>query len=118
MSIDISPALAHDTTCIDNARTNKEVDECGNQLVPPKERRIESEFDRLLKKYDNDKRMKEYISFTERTWNNYFNILCNFEGAAAANGQTKGQLPVEANKVYLKCFIREFDQIESVLSKY
>jgi len=118
LSIDISPAFAQDTTCIDNARTNKEVDECGNQLVPPKELRIEREFDRLLKKYDNDKRMKEYILITKRSWNNHFNILCNFEGAAAAKGQTKGQLPVEANKVYLKCFIREFDEIESVLKKY
>ena len=117
-SIDISPAFAQDTACIDNARTNKEVDECGNQLVPPKELRVEREFDRLLKKYNNDKRMKESILLTERTWKTYFNILCNFEGAAAAKGQTRGQLPVEANKIFLKCIIREFDEIESVLNKY
>ena len=118
LSIDISPAFAQDTACIDNARTNKEVDECGNQLVPPKEMGIEREFNRLLKKYDNNKRMKEYILLTKRTWENYFNILCNFEGAAAAKGQTRGKLPIEANKVFLKCVIREIDEIESVLNKY
>ena len=118
LSIDFSPAFAQDTACIENARTNKEVDECGNHLVPPKEMRIEREFNRLLKKYDNNEKMQWYISFTERTWNDYSNVLCNFEGAAAAKGQTKGQLPVEANKVFLKCIIREFDEIESVLNKY
>ena len=50
LSIDISPSFAQDTACIDNALTNKMVDECGNQLVPPKEMRVEREFNRLLKK--------------------------------------------------------------------
>ncbi len=118
LSIDISPAFAQDTACIDNARTNKEVNKCDDQLVPPKEMRIEREFNRLLKKYDNNKRMKEFILLTKNTWEDYFNILCNFEGAAAAKGQTKGILPVEAKKIYLECFIRELDEIESVLNKY
>lgn len=118
LSIDISPAFAQDTVCIDNALTNKEVDECGNHLVPPKERKIEKEFNRLLKKYDDNEKMQWYISFTKRTWDDYSNVLCNFEGAAAAKGQVKGKLPLGANKVYLKCLIREFDEIESVLKKY
>ena len=41
LSIDISTVFAQDTACIDNARTNNEVDECFNQLIPPKEIIIE-----------------------------------------------------------------------------
>jgi len=118
--IGYSSVFAHDTTCIDNATTNKGVDQCGDFIVPLKEKKIEEEFNRLFEKYKDNDDMKALIKLTKRSWENYRNMLCNFVGAAAAGGlisEHRG-LPIEANKEYLKCVIHTLDEMELVLNKF
>ncbi len=115
MPFGCSSILAQDAICIDNAQNNNEVDECGNKIVFRKEAEVEKEFNRLFEKYKSNDEMKELILLTKQGWNNYRNLLCNFAGAAAAGGQTKGRLPVEANKEYLRCVIRTLDEMEFIL---
>lgn len=117
ISLGHSSIYAQDIACIDNAQNNNDVDECGNQIVIPKEAKVEKEFNRLFEKYKNNDEMRELLRFTKQSWNNYRNILCNFVGAAVAGGQTKGRLPVEANKEYLRCAIKALEEMESILNK-
>jgi len=110
--------LAQETTCIDQAKTNIEVNKCGDQLVTPREAKVDNEFNRLSDKFKNNNGMQEMLRLSKQSWNNYRNIICNLEGAAAAGGQTSKPLPVEANKAFLRCVVRTLEEMEAVLGKY
>ena len=111
-------AFEYDTNCIDNAKTNHEVEKCGNKIVPSMEMSIKEKFNRLDKKYYDNKEMKELLRLTKQSWINYKNLLCNFEGAVVAGGQTSGILPLEANKAYLKCAIKLLEEMDKNLTKW
>lgn len=111
-------SFACDISCIETAKTNKDLDECGNQIVPIKEAKIEHDFNTLFGKYKNNDEMKIVLKYTKQSWEGYKNLLCNCEGAAAAGGQVKGILPFEANKEYLKCVIRTLERMNATLLKW
>jgi uncharacterized protein YecT (DUF1311 family) len=109
--------VAESNSCLDKATTTDDVMNCGNVLVPPIEDKINKEFTRIGDKYQNNDEMKTMLRLTKESWNNYRNIQCNLEGAAASDGQTKGVLPVKGQKTFQACVVRTLQQMESALSK-
>ncbi len=110
--------LAADDFCIDNAQTNQGIDECGNLIVPDLKKSIDKKFKRLKQIYKDSPEMIFIIDITKQSWDDYRNLLWNLEGAIVAGGQTKGVLPFEANKAYLKRVIRTLEEMDVDLTAW
>ncbi len=108
---------AQETLCIDYAKTNAEVDKCGNQLVPPREDKVNGTFEGLSRKFKEKDVVQTMIRLSRQSWNNYRNIQCNLEEAITARGQYDGELPLAAKKAFQRCVIRTLDEMQSALDK-
>ena len=117
LSLGATEVIAQDASCVEAAKTIDDVVNCGNVVVPAIEERINKEFNRIAEKYKNNDEMQTMIRLTKDSWSNYRNIQCNFEGDSAADGQTRGALPVKGQKAFLGCVVRTLHQMESALSK-
>jgi uncharacterized protein YecT (DUF1311 family) len=113
-----STSFAQDVSCFERAQTNIEVDKCGSQLINPAEKQVDGEFERLAEKYKRNDQMREMLGHTRQSWDAYRNVQCMFEGMASAGGQTVRPMPVEANKVFLKCIARTLSEMQAALGKF
>ena len=118
LSIATSPVSAQVPSCIDQAKSNSEVDQCGGQLLPHIEATIDSEFKRLAEKFKGNDKMQEMLKTTKQNWNNYRSYQCMFEGMAASGGQTIKPFSIDANKAYFKCALRTLEEMKSSLEKF
>lgn len=117
LSVATSPVSAQVPNCIDQAKSNTEVDQCGGQLIPHIEATIDNEFKRLAEKFKGNEKMQDMLKTTKQNWNNYRTFQCMFE-RAASGGQTIKPFSIEANKAYFKCAVRTLEEMKSSLEKF
>ncbi len=118
LSVASSHASAQVPSCIDQAKSNTEIDQCGGQLIPHIEATIDAEFKRLAEKFKGNDKMQEMLKTTKQNWNTYRKYQCTFEAMAASGGQTLKPFSLEANKAYFKCVVRNLDEMKSSLNKF
>lgn len=105
-------------SCIEESKTIVEIRMCGNKLVPPLEKKVEKEFNRLSKKYKDSPDMQTMIRLTKNSWDNYRNLICVFEESASRGEDTRLPFSLEANRAKVSCLVRTLKEMESVLVKY
>ncbi len=121
------PANHENPACFDATKPNASTSECSMQLIPLIEAKAENEFRRLAEKFRENKQMLETLQTTKRNWGDYRNSQCTLESMAASgtppnagNGMNPTLKPLspEANKAYLKCVLRTFEEMKASLSKF
>ena len=112
----VSPALAGDTTCIDEVKTVVEINKCAEKIVLQGEIKAKRELKRIEKKYK--KEMGEFVEVLMADWVRYKATLCSFERNLATKGQASGGPSIDEQKVFIKCWAREDGHMETVLNKY
>lgn len=134
-SLIMLPALAQtpsqdNPACLDAAKPNASTSDCSIQLIPLIEAKTENEFRRLADKFKENKAMLDTLQITKRSWGDYRHNQCTLESMAASNPQknsasdhsgmnpTFKPLSPEANKAYLKCVLRTFEEMKTSLSKF
>ncbi|MHC1727303.1 MAG: lysozyme inhibitor LprI family protein [Syntrophobacteraceae bacterium] len=115
-----SPSFAREEaiSCMDNANTNADVNDCGNRIVKPREAMVDNQFERLSKKHEGNDKVQTMLQLTRRGWDNYKNLQCALESVLAATNQVDGPDSVEANRAFLRCMVRTLDEMESALKKF
>ena len=112
------PAAAQLASCLDQAKSSTELDQCGGPLVAHLDETIESEFKRISEKYIGNEKMQEMLKNTKRSWNDYRNNRCLLEATMASGGTTIKPFALETNKVYFKCIFRKLDEMKNSLEKF
>ena len=112
-----SLALARDATCLDKAKTNPELEECGKLQIYPAEDRVDKEFKRIAEKHKDDAKFLELFDMTKKSWNDYRNILCRFEAIAAADRKPRSEMPAKVTRVFMNCVSRTLSEMQSILGE-
>jgi len=111
------PAQSQESSCLDSARGNKELETCGDSLIYPLQDKVDAEFRRLSKKYPGNEDMQEMLKQNQQAWTAHLNTQCFLEAMAAAGGKTEKPLPVEANRTFMRCIHRMNLQMYSAMSR-
>ena len=111
-------ASAEALSCIEQAKSSAELDQCGGPLVSHFEEKIESEYKRLAEKFTGNERMQEMLKTSRQSWDLYRNKQCVLEAAAASGGYVIKPFALAPNKIYFKCMLRTFNEMKSSLEKF
>lgn len=110
-------AFSQQSDCFESATTNQEMNRCGETIIIPLEKKVSAEFARLEQKFGANEEMLEILRLARNNWDGYRNFQCMFEGAAAAGGRTQKPLPIESNRVFMRCVSRTLNEMYVSISK-
>lgn len=112
-----STASAQTPPCLDQAKSSSEIDQCGGPLINHLEARMESEYKRLHEKFSGNEKMQEMLKASRESWKLYRNNQCLMEASAASGQYVVKPLSLEASRVYFKCMLRTFGEMQTTLEK-
>ena len=92
-------SAAQDTSCLDQAQTQQEVDRCLDQIYNPLQNQIEDEFKRLAEKFKGHEYITDYVKEAKHAWQGYVYYQCIFEGEAAIRVDKNTKQVLAANEV-------------------
>jgi len=110
-------AFSQQSDCFESARTNQEMNRCGETIIFPLEKKVSAEFARLEQNFGANQEMLEILRLAQNNWNGYRNVQCMLEGTAAAGGRTQKPLPIEASRVFMRCVFRTLNEMYVSISK-
>ena len=117
-AITLFPALCFaQADCLGTAPTNDELEQCGLLIVDPLEKKVDSEFARLRKKFSTNADMVRLLGQVKLDWDGYRNVHCIMEGTAAAGGTVKIPSPLVVNRTFISCIIRTLKEMNAAISK-
>lgn len=105
-------------TCVDQAGSTMEIDQCGAPLIKHLEEKIESDYRRLNEKFTDNQKMRDMLQASRESWNVYRNNQCILEASATSGQYVVKPLSLEAHRTYLKCMLRTFGEMKAALEKY
>lgn len=105
-------------TCVDQAGSTTEIDQCGASLIKHLEEKIENDYRRLNEKFTDNQKMRDMLQASRESWNVYRNNQCILEASATTGQYVVKPLSLEAHRAYLKCMLRTFGEMKTTLERY